>query len=149
MIYECRIAARPGAFTTSVQRHATEVPEYVHADLRYPSDDTAPADRLGAQDGQLQSGIGANDYPPMMLRMELSGRVQMLLGVKRDGGIATCRPLSSSGTAALDNATCSLLVRRGHYGFNTALDYQGLRYAKASINWALPMAPIPAIPGYR
>ena len=148
-IYQCHIAARPGAFTSSVQRHAAEVPEYVHADVRYPPDDTPPADRLGAQDGQLQPRIGSSDYPPLMLRLGLSGRVQMLLGVRSDGGIATCRPLVSSGTAALDNATCALLARRGRYEFRTTPAYQGLRYATTSISWALPTSSIPAIPGYR
>lgn len=136
--FECHVAARPGAFTTSVRHQASAVLQYVHADLRYPPDDSAPAERLNPADGDMVVPPGGANYPPLLVRWGVQGRVQALLGVKSDGTITTCRPLESSGTAALDNATCSMFVRRAHYRFATPPSYMGLRFAKATVNWKLP-----------
>jgi hypothetical protein len=137
--FECRVAAREGAFSSRTYAQADEVPGYSHVVIRYPWDDTLPEVRLSKGDGQLRASFGSGDYPALPLRFGLAGTVEMLLGVRSDGTIGACRPMISSGAAALDNASCEVITRRARYQFyGDRPIYSGLKYIVYSIIWRMP-----------
>ncbi len=116
-----------------------EHPGYANADIRYPANKTPPGERLTALDGRLNLEIGFDDYPSMALREGFTGTVEILLGVRRDGSIADCRPLQSTGAALLDNETCALAIRRGSFLFSDGTAaYEGLRYVTFRLGWQIP-----------
>ena len=115
------------------------MPIWEDVDLVYPVPQRDEVDLLQARDGSLQSEISSADYPTYALRNELSGVVRALVGFGRDGQLASCRPLTSSGSAYLDNQTCSAIMLRTHFQFTpAAAAYSGLRYYVAAVRWVLP-----------
>ena len=134
--FACRVAGQTGTFKDASHPHADEVPGYSHAMIVYPADDTSAERRLDQDDGHLRTGFTIDMYPPLSLRWNLTGRVGVLLGITRYGDVSTCRPLTSSGAAALDNATCDLYVRRAKFQFDREMPtYDGLKYATSSVTW--------------
>ena len=134
--FECRVAGQKGTFTSAFHPHADEVPGYSHAVILYPANDTPAERQLNQDDGHLRADFTSSDYPPLSLRWSLTGRVGVLLGITEYGEVATCRPLTSSGAAALDNATCALYVRRTKFQFDRGVStYNRLRYTTSSITW--------------
>jgi protein TonB len=83
--------------------------------------------------------LSSDDYPAAAIRGEEQGVTQVRLTVGPDGRIADCRLSRSSGSAALDRATCRILARRMR--FHPALDRKGRLTAgsfEARIDWRLP-----------
>jgi len=135
----CWIAVHPTPSSARGEVLPVVVPGYRNVNIRYASDQTPVSERLSSKDGQIILPISQEDYPSMAIRLSLSGRVAVLLGVSADGKVANCRPLTSSGSAFLDNSTCALMVQRGHFRFSSAtLPYSGLRYIKSATTWSLP-----------
>jgi TonB family protein len=73
--------------------------------------------------GSLGSLISNDDYPKAALREEEEGTVGFTLQIGADGLVTKCAVTSSSGSAALDSATCSVLTERAR--FAPALDRRG------------------------
>jgi len=121
---------------------ASPVPAYRNVAITYPADATPAGAFLTGRDGSFSIQIAADDYPAQALRNELESASVMLLGIDRAGVVQTCRPLTSGsgrGTALLDNHSCALFLRRGHFTFAPdAPTYQGLRYVRKTIGWKLP-----------
>lgn len=117
---------------------ADVTPAYSRVDLHYPPDTTPESARLGATDGTFEVSLTTEDYPVTALRADLQGPSTVLLGIASDGRIATCRPIRSSATAVLDNAACTVFVRRGHYRFAAPAPSPGLRYRTQVMNWRIP-----------
>jgi len=90
----------------------------------------------------------SDDYPPSALRNEERGRVTARFDVADDGTAESCRAEVSSGSVALDSATCRIILRRIRY--DPARDSEGrpIRSSDAfSIAWTLPMeTPVEAAP---
>ena len=63
----------------------------------------------------LASYISDSDYPPSALRNNEEGVTDFRLTIGPDGRVTNCTITSSSGSRALDNATCSILRRRARY----------------------------------
>ena len=62
------------------------------------------------------SGLfSADDYPAVALRGEEQGRVLYRLTIGPDGRVSDCAIRASSGSAALDAATCRILTRRTRF----------------------------------
>ena len=79
------------------------------------------------------------DYPAAALRAEEEGTTQVRLTVGPDGKVTKCQLSRSSGSVALDRATCRLLQRR--WQFHPALDRKGRPATgrfEARIRWRLP-----------
>jgi TonB family protein len=72
----------------------------------------------------LASLIGNGDYPAEALRNDEQGTVGFRLSVGADGRVSGCTITSSSGSAALDSATCRILTARAR--FTPARDSRGL-----------------------
>lgn len=59
--------------------------------------------------------ISADDYPPSSLMSREEGASTVEYEVTPSGLVANCHIKESSGSAALDRATCQVLTRRGRY----------------------------------
>lgn len=89
--------------------------------------------------GNPSSWANSNDYPSRALREEREGVTRFRVSVGADGRVAGCSVTGSSGHPDLDEATCSLVSRRGR--FTPATDGEGQpttgSYASA-VRWQIP-----------
>jgi periplasmic protein TonB len=86
--------------------------------------------------------VSTMDYPARSLRMEEEGTTAFRLEVGVDGRVVGCVINGSSGSAALDLATCSNITRRAR--FEPALDSDGnpaLGYYSNRVRWQIPSGP--------
>ncbi len=79
--------------------------------------------KAAAAKGNPGSWVTNDDYPPAALRAGDQGSVGISFNVNAAGRIEGCSVSSSSGSSALDQATCRLVERRGRY--SPALDAAG------------------------
>ena len=83
--------------------------------------------------------ISADDYPASALAQREQGRVAFTLDVRPDGRVQGCTITRSSGSAALDSATCALMVRRARFTPATGIDGEPVPGRIAGeIWWKLP-----------
>jgi len=83
--------------------------------------------------------IQAGDYPTMAVKNGESGTTRFTLTLDAKGAITNCVVVATSGSAALDRATCDLLRARGV--FSPALDGAGKPVPGSYTNqtrWMLP-----------
>jgi len=90
----------------------------------------------------LSAYLSNDDYPATALRAEEQGVASVALDVGADGRVARCTILGSSGSAALDAATCRIMTARARFvpARNLAGEPVPDRIA-ARITWTLPDAP--------
>ena len=94
--------------------------------------------------GEPTQWIVAEDYPAEAVQERLEGRVDVELTVDADGLPTSCAVRRSSGSAALDTATCDLLMVRAR--FRPALDRNGEAVEGTwsnTIVWQVPAEPVP------
>ena len=87
----------------------------------------------------LGSYVSDADYPTDAIRREEQGTTRFRLAVGPDGRVSSCTVTASSGSAALDLATCRLMKSRAR--FAPARDSGGNAVADAvtsTIVWRLP-----------
>jgi len=87
----------------------------------------------------LASYISNDDYPDSAIRNEEQGTTAFRLDVGPDGRVSGCSVTGSSGSSALDNATCRLLRSRAR--FTPATDSTGAKTSDSvsgRIRWVLP-----------
>jgi protein TonB len=87
----------------------------------------------------LASYISNDDYPSSALRNEEQGTTGFRLDVGPDGRVSGCTVTASSGSAALDSATCRLLRSRAR--FTPATDSTGAKTSDSvsgRIRWQIP-----------
>lgn len=87
----------------------------------------------------LSSLVSTEDYPVAALRAGEQGTVQVKLAVGTNGRVTNCMVTSTSGSSALDSATCRLLTSRAR--FTPARDSAGSPVAAEVIHrqsWRLP-----------
>ena len=80
-----------------------------------------------------------NDYPTRALREERAGTAGFRVTVGPDGRVSSCSVTSSSGSADLDEATCSNVTRRAR--FTPATDGEGNPTTDSYTNrirWVIP-----------
>ena len=70
-----------------------------------------------------QGIVSADDYPRVAVANGWQGDVGVELTVDRTGRVTACRVTKSSGHQVLDDATCSLLIKRAR--FDPARDDKG------------------------
>lgn len=83
--------------------------------------------------------ITSSDYPSSALQTFAAGATGFRIDVGPDGNVAGCTITSSSGTGALDDATCALLRARAH--FTPATDVKGHAIAStysSKVRWQIP-----------
>src|SRR5687768_2695611 len=87
----------------------------------------------------LQSLISPDDYPASALANREAGRVEFRLDVGPNGRVHGCTITRSSGSSALDSATCMILRRRARY--TPARDSNGMPVGYSvedGVEWRLP-----------
>lgn len=92
-----------------------------------------------ASRANLASLFSQDDYPPTALRANEQGSVGFKVAIGSDGRVTSCDVTSSSGSAALDEQTCRLIVRRARYTpARSATGAAQASTAEGKINWTLP-----------
>lgn len=85
------------------------------------------------------SWVTSEDYPSEALRRGQEGKVAMVLTVGPDGVPRSCTVNQTSGSPALDQGSCALLMQRARY--KPPLDSAGrpveVTYLR-NINWVIP-----------
>jgi protein TonB len=87
----------------------------------------------------LASYVSDADYPTSAIRAEEQGTTRFRLSVSPDGRVGDCTVTGSSGSSALDNATCRIMRSRAR--FTPARDGNGNPTGDtvgSSIRWVLP-----------
>jgi protein TonB len=87
----------------------------------------------------LASYVSDADYPASAIRAEEQGTTGFRLTVGPDGRVTACSVTSSSGSAALDQATCRIMRSRAR--FTPARDDHGQATTdsvSSRIRWVLP-----------
>lgn len=87
----------------------------------------------------LVSLFSADDYPQEAIRKLEQGTVAVRLDIARNGAVSSCGVTQTSGSVALDLATCSILKERAQ--FTPARDSGGRAttdYTYTRIRWVLP-----------
>ncbi len=88
---------------------------------------------------ELASLISDADYPASALANREEGRAGFTLNVLANGRVGGCLITRSTGSSALDHATCAILARRAR--FTPARDSNGNPAAgtvSGSLVWRLP-----------
>lgn len=80
--------------------------------------------------------VTSGDYPASALNNRESGTVAYSFDITKEGWVTNCRIRRSSGSAALDRATCSAITRRGHYPPDFLRPTT--RTVEAEFRWELP-----------
>jgi protein TonB len=104
-----------------------------------PGTDASSATGRARARANLASYISPDDYPAAALRNNEQGSVAFTLDIGPDGRVAACRISQSSGSAALDSATCRIMRSRARY--TPARNARGVAVAdrqQATVRWALP-----------
>ena len=93
--------------------------------VRPPPPPPPPVKRQQAKSatGSLQGLFGTDDYPAAALDNEEEGRTSVRLTIGANGRVADCQVSSSSGSRALDSATCRVIRSRAR--FTPAMDSNG------------------------
>ncbi|WP_265530264.1 energy transducer TonB [Sphingomicrobium marinum] len=90
--------------------------------------------------GALANLFTADDYPSSALRNDEEGIVRARLIVGVDGRVRDCTVVRSSGSSALDTATCDIFIRRSR--FDPARDASGNAVEGSlvtpAIRWVIP-----------
>jgi len=86
-----------------------------------------------------QSWLRDGDYPPAAIRAGQSGTTRVRLMIDEKGTVVECEVLATSGSEALDEASCALMSQRAH--FAPALDPSGQAVRAQwtqQLAWSLP-----------
>lgn len=95
--------------------------------------------RTEAHGANPAAWVRSADYPAAALRAHVQGVSSILWAVGLDGRVAACRVVKSSGTAALDQAACSTIARRGRYTPALGLDGKPMvTHFMRNVVWRLP-----------
>jgi protein TonB len=89
--------------------------------------------------GSLIGLFSSEDYPTSSLSANEQGTTAVQLTIGTDGRVSGCNITSSSGSSALDNATCNILRRRAR--FSPAMDSNGQPTSDTysqRITWKVP-----------
>jgi periplasmic protein TonB len=87
----------------------------------------------------LASYVSDDDYPANAIRDEQQGTTRFTLSVGPDGRVSNCSVTSTSGSSALDQATCRIMKSRAR--FTPATDSTGAKTSDSvsgAIKWVLP-----------
>ena len=123
----------PIPYTPPAQVHVEPTPP--------PPPPPPPAKKLepARAKANLASYVSDADYPASAQRNEEQGTTRFRLSVGPDGRVAECTVTGSSGSAALDAATCRIMRSRAR--FTPARDSSGSTTSdtvSSAIKWVLP-----------
>lgn len=97
------------------------------------------ANSVPAGSKEAVTWITSDDYPKAALRAGQQGTVSLLWRIEPSGRAEDCRVIESSGWPLLDEVSCRIVTRRGHY--LPAVDRNGRpapAWDRATFRWVLP-----------
>lgn len=106
------------------------------AALAAPTNAASPAQRARAN---LNQYFSTDDYPPTAIARGAEGTVGFRLDIGADGAVISCTVTHSANDAALDAATCAILLGRARY--QPARDSAGRAVRgkdEGRVTWRLP-----------
>lgn len=104
-----------------------------------PTADPAFPPKLARPIGKPGLWVTPNDYPANALRLGHEGVTRFQLSIGTDGKVQSCEVTVSSGHAALDDAACANLRKRGKFVAATGPDGAAVPGSYASaVRWKLP-----------
>jgi TonB family protein len=86
---------------------------------------------------QIGGAVSSDDYPASALRAGAEGEVGAIINVGVNGRVEACTIERSSGNAALDAATCSLIQRRFRYEPATQDGQPVAAVVRRNVYWGL------------
>jgi len=124
----------PPAYTPSVEQPRPAPPAPPAAP---PAPPAAPAVGVKPR-GNPGSWATNDDYPPAAQREGVEGTTGFRLEIGTDGRVTACSITSSSGSSALDDTTCKLMMRRARFspGRDTAGNAIGGQYS-SRVRWQI------------
>lgn len=99
----------------------------------------SPTQQASPGNASMVSLFSDDDYPAEAIRNEEQGTVSYRLTIGSDGRVRACEVTTSSGSARLDTATCTIIQRRAR--FIPARDTNGEAvedHYSGRIKWVLP-----------
>ncbi|HEX8263273.1 MAG TPA: TonB family protein [Allosphingosinicella sp.] len=117
----------------------------VAAALGADAADSAPTGEPARARANLTALFSDADYPAAAIAAREQGTVEFMLEVAATGLVQGCTVTGSSGSEALDSATCGVLAQRAR--FTPARGPGGIPVpdrVKGRVRWLLPAAPPPA-----
>jgi protein TonB len=93
--------------------------------------DPTPTVQSARAKGDVRTLITPDDYPDAARRHDETGTVRARLEIGANGSVTGCSIVASSGSAALDSATCRVLRARAH--FTPAKDSSGQAVADSYV----------------
>ncbi len=113
------------------RRRFAHIPDDPFASTKTPSH--------GADNVPERNWISGDDYPPSSLRGNEEGTTKVKYTVNAQGRVENCVITSSSGSAALDRATCTAITRRGRFLPGTKVSGTSDSYERDfSFTWKIP-----------
>src|SRR6218665_3518596 len=110
-------------------------PRVAEGEVVWVLPDALPADTRTP----LSTYFSPDDYPAAALRANEQGVVGFVLDVSAEGRVSDCRLYRSSGSNALDNATCRVLRARARLlPARDAAGPAGASRVSGSLGWRLP-----------
>jgi len=86
-----------------------------------------------------QDWVTTEDYRSNWIRQEMTGRARFRLEIAADGRVTGCEVTATTGHAALDQATCSLITRRARFQPGRGMEGEPVPSSYAgTIDWQLP-----------
>lgn len=136
----CPLLMRRARFSPALNAEGAPVPSIYTGARWWTNAPPLPPGFRGPEPSRPMAGwLTGDDYPGPALRAREQGNVGFRLEVDEIGRVTGCSIWLSSGSAALDAATCSLMTRRGR--FNPARDADGKAMPGVfvhGIRWTLP-----------
>ena len=133
------MAAPDGGLCGAILRQPAGPPRPVTAPPPAPP---APPSRPGVPTrarANLASYVADSDYPALAIAAHEEGTTRFRLNIGTDGTVTTCTVTASSGSTALDDTTCRIMVERAR--FTPARDARGRAVTDSvvsAIRWILP-----------
>jgi periplasmic protein TonB len=114
-------------------------PEIAPLRIELPAPPAAKKVAPARAKANLASYVSDEDYPSNAVRNEEQGTTRFRLGVNSNGNVTECTVIGSSGSSALDSATCRLMKQRAKFTPARNSDGQPTSDSVASaIRWVLP-----------
>ena len=133
------VRTAPSAPPPRVTTNANPRPPAPPAPPAPPPPPPPPRIEPASAQGDVRGLFSVDDYPSRALRNGDTGTARAELTIGTNGRVSGCRIVQSTGSSALDDATCKVLTRRAR--FNPATDSTGAKvqgsYTTPAIRWEL------------
>ena len=138
------IVQNPNPPPVTIATVPTPPPVYVPTPVAAPPAPPAPApsnvvSKAAGAKGDENGWVSVDDYPPAAIRGGDQGTSVIAWTINTTGRVENCHTTQSSGSAALDDAACRAITRRGRYSPAMNATGQPIATTKSRrVKWVLP-----------